>query len=344
MQGSGSMTAQGIPEGSVLLTGATGFVGRHLYAALDAAGLPVVCGSRDPEGARERWPERRWVRIDLDEPHTLEPALAGCRKAVYLVHGMGDGGSDDYAEREAASARDFASAAAQAGLEKIVYLGGVEPAGEPSRHLRSRLVVGDILRGGGVPTHELRAAMIVGTGGSSWRIVRDLAKRLPAMVLPSWLRNRSSPVFVDDIALALLAALDFEGTGWLDIPGPEIVSHRELLDRVAKHFGFKPAMIEVPFVTPRLSSYWIGLVSGADFALARELVEGLTSDLLPQGESVWERLPGLRPTGIDEAIEEAIRDERELGGGSGSWKGAPTEHRKDAIRARVRATPGPPGR
>lgn len=276
------------------------------------------------------------MEVDLDRPDTLEPALAalgGCRKAFYLVHGMGSGrAGDDYAEREAGAARDFAAAAGRAGLSKVVYLGGVAPAGEPSRHLASRLAVGEILRAGPVPTHELRAAMVVGTGGSSWRIVRDLAKRLPAMVLPAWLRNRSSPVFVDDVAVALLGALDLPGTGWLDLPGPEVLSHRDLLDRVADAFGFHPTMVEVPFVTPRLSSYWIGLVSGANLALARELVEGLTSDLIPTGESVWDRLPGRAPTPLDTAITESIRDE---GAGSEAWENTPTERRAEAIRALV---------
>lgn len=335
------MTAPSAPEGSVLLTGATGFVGRHLFAALDAAGLSVACGTRDPESARRRWPEREWVEIDLDRPHTLEPALAGRRKAFYLVHGMGGGAASDYVEREAGAARDFAAAAARAGIERIVYLGGVAPAGEPSRHLASRLAVGEILRAGEVPTTELRAAMVVGTGGSSWRIVRDLAKRLPAMVLPSWLRNRSSPVFVDDVTIALLGALDFEGSGWFDLPGPEVLSHRDLLVRVAKRFGFEPRMVDVPFVTPRLSSYWIGLVSGADLDLARELVEGLTSDLLPTGESVWDRLPGRHPTPLDRAIGEAIADEGPEGARSQAWQSAPTAHREEAIRARVAAGADP---
>ncbi len=332
------MTTHRSPEGSILLTGATGFVGRHLYPALDAAGLAVVCGTRDPERARRRFPEREWVEIDLDRPHTLEPALAGHRKAFYLVHGMGGGGDgdeSDYVERESGAARDFAAAAARAGLDRIVYLGAVAPPGKPSRHLASRLAVGEILRAGEVPAVELRAAMVAGTGGSSWRIVRDLAKRLPVMVLPSWLHNRSSPVFVDDAAVALLGALDLEGSGWFDLPGPEVVSHRDLLVRVAKRFGFEPRMVDVPFVTPRLSSYWIGLVSGADLSLARELVEGLTSDLLPSGESIWDRLPGRRPTPLDRAIREAIEDEGQEGGRADAWKSAPTAHREEAIRARV---------
>ena len=317
----------------VLLTGATGFVGSHLYPALAAAGVAVRSATRDPEAAAAREPGRDWVALDVEEPHTLAPALEGCRAAFYLIHSMG-GRHGDYARREAESAEDFRAAAERAGLERIVYLGGVAPAGEPSRHLASRLRVGEILRAGLVPTWELRAAMIIGSGGSSWKMVRDLARRLPAMVLPRWLRNRSSPVFVEDVAMALVGALEIEGSGWLDVPGPEILSHRKLLDRVALAFGSEPAMLDVPVLTPKLSSYWITLVTGADLALAQELVEGLTSDLLPTGESVWDRLPERRPTPLDEAIREALDDD--------PWRGHPAPGRIAAIEERVGAGPDRP--
>jgi len=293
----------------VLLTGATGFVGAHLYPALVAAGCRVRCGSRSPAEARERQPEREWVELDVERPHTLEPALAGCRAAYFLVHSIS--GRRDYAQREIDSARDFAAAAAAAGLERIVYLGAVEPAGKPSRHLAARLETGRVLRAGAVSTAELRAAMVIGAGGASWEMVRQLAQRLPLMLLPRWLRNRSQPVLVDDVVLALVAALDLPAgwNGWLDVPGPTVVSHRELLRRIAAAMGYRPPLVDVPVLSPRLSSYWIGLVTSADLALAKELVEGLTSDLLPRGESVWERLPGHRPVELDEAVALALADD-----------------------------------
>jgi len=294
----------------VLLTGATGFVGSHLYPALDAAGVPVRCASRSPEKAARIQPDREWVEIDLEQPHTLDPALAGCRAAYYLIHRISN--NPDYAERELAGARDFAAAAAKAGVERIVYMGGVEPAGKPSRHLAARLETGRLLRAGEVPVAELRGAMIIGAGSASWEMVHDLAKRLPAMVLPSWLKNRSRPALIDDVVVALLAALDLpaEWSGWMDVPGPTVISHKELLRMVAREKGYSPVMIDVPVVTPKLSSYWIGLVSDAKLDLAQELVEGLTSDLLPSGEIVWDRLPGHRPVEVDEAIHLAIEDGR----------------------------------
>ena len=323
----------------ILLTGATGFVGAHLYPALVAAGCAVRCASRSPEAARQRLPRRRWVALDVEQPHTLQPAMEGCRAAYFLVHRIS--GRKDYLEREVDGARDFAAAAAAAGLERIVYVGAVEPAGEPSRHLRARLETGRVLRAGGVPTAELRAAMILGAGGASWEMVHQLARRLPAMLLPRWLRNRSQPVLVDDIVVALVAALDLPAgwNGWLDVPGPTVASHRDLLRRVAEQMGYRPPLFDVPVLSPRLSSYWIGLVTSADLALAKELVEGLISDLLPSGESVWDRLPGHRPVPLDEAIALALADH-----GAGSTPTPATEARIGAAVASYRAGPPIDGR
>jgi uncharacterized protein YbjT (DUF2867 family) len=159
-----------------------------------------------------------------------------------------------------------------------VYLGATEPQGPPSEHLRSRLEVGRVLRAGGVLALELRAAMIVGNGSASWRIVRDLAARLPAMVLPRWLRTRSQPVAIDDvIALATGARLPLTRSASFDLPGPEILSYREVLVRTARLFGHRRLqVVDVPVLSPTLSSQWIRLITMADWAVARELVLGLT--------------------------------------------------------------------
>ncbi|MDY7095487.1 MAG: NAD(P)H-binding protein [Acidobacteriota bacterium] len=303
-------------SGEVLLTGATGFVGRHLYPALEAAGYPVRCATRRPDAAARRRPERRWVRLDVDHPETLVPALEGCRFAYFLIHEMG--GDGRYEERERRAAEAFSAAAHEAGVERIVYLGGVAPAGEASRHLRSRLGTGEVLRSGPVPALELRAGMVMGAGSASWQMVRDLAARLPAMILPRWLRNHSQPVFIDDVVLALLASLSLPlaESRWLDLPGPEALTHRELLERVAARLGRRPLLLDVPVLTPKLSSYWIALVTRTRWALARELVQGLTSDLLPSGESVWDQLPApclqARPTELERAIELCLSDEEAL--------------------------------
>lgn len=297
----------------MLLAGATGFIGRHAFPALQAAGCEVVCASRHPAAAAARHPERNWVRLDMEEPATLAPAMAGCRAVLYLVHQMDRPG---YSPREAQAATWLCEAAAAAGVERIVYLGGVAPTGPVSVHLQSRLATGQALRAGNVPAIELRAGMIIGHGSASWQIVRDLAARLPAMVLPRWLCNRSSPVAVDDVVAALLWALSEAPAraAWFDVPGPEVVSHRELLVRVAALLGKHPAMLEVPVVTPELSAYWIALVTRTSLSLARELVCGLQSDLVPRGPSPWAEL-GREPLRLDVAARQALRDEVEAGGG-----------------------------
>jgi uncharacterized protein YbjT (DUF2867 family) len=295
----------------VLVLGATGFVGRHLCAALHAAGADVVAGSRDPARAAQGGAPWRWVGLDVERPETIAPALRGVAAAVYLVHGMG--GGPDYDRREAASAIAFREAARAAGVGRIVYLGGVAPAGEPSRHLRSRILTGALLREGAVPAVELRAGMVVGQGSLSWRIVRDLAARLPVMVLPRWLRSRSQPIAIDDVVLALRAALGLplDGPLCLDIPGPETLSGEEILTRIARLLGIRPVMVRVPFITPRLSSWWLKLVTSADFHVAQELVEGLRSDLVARGPTLWELVPGHALVPFDEAARRALEAERE---------------------------------
>ena len=296
-----------MPE-TVLLTGATGFVGRHLRPALEAAGYRVRCTSRDPRRAEASAPDVDWVRLDLDDPASLEPAMEGCQRALYLIHGMGSG--EDYAEREVAGARRFRAAAEAAGLQRLVYLGGVAPAGEASRHLAARIATGEALREGSLSAIELRAAMVIGEGSESWLMVTDLARRLPAMLLPRWLQNTSWPISIEDVTRGLLAALQLpgEGSAVFELPGPERIRHRDLLQRVSRALGRRPLMLDVPFVTPRLSSYWIGFVTRADAALAKELVRGIGSDLEPRGTSLWEAAQLEPPLPLEQAFRHALAD------------------------------------
>jgi uncharacterized protein YbjT (DUF2867 family) len=294
----------------VLLTGASGFIGRNLHAPLAAAGFEVRCLTRAPEEARRRWPDRTWVGGDVGDPASLAPALRGCTAAYYLVHGM-TSARPGWADDELRWAEDFGEAAGAAGVGRVVYLGGVAPQGEPSEHLRARLETGEALRTGPIPCLELRAGMIVGAGSASWTIVRDLAARLPAMVLPAWLAHRSEPVGLDDVVAALVAAgrLDLPRSVWWDVPGPEPLSGTEILLRVAAVMKRRPILLEVPFVSPRLSSHWIRLVTRADYGLARELVEGLTSDLLATRPGFW-RAAGLPPPmRLEEAARRALAAE-----------------------------------
>ncbi len=292
----------------VLLTGATGFVGRHLYPVLRAAGHEVVSTTRDVEAARRSDPGRKWLYCDTSDPSSVLSALEGCDAAYYLVHSVAS--SRDYPVREALAARTFRDAAAEAGVSRIIYLGGVAPRRAPSRHLKSRLRCGELLRQGPVPTFELRAAMIIGRGSASWTMVYDLAQRLPAMVLPRWLKNHSWPVAIEDVVYALAHTLELPASaaGWSDVPGPERLNHRETLMRVAEHLGNHPLTVSIPLLTPRLSSYWIAAVTHVDLALARELVAGLRSDLDPTGTRFWTLCPEHELKTLDDAIDDALID------------------------------------
>lgn len=291
----------------MLVVGATGAVGQGLVPVLQAAGTPVRCSSRRPDAARARL-GGDWVEVDVDRPHTLGPALQGCRAAVYLVHNMADGG--DYVARERAAARAFAEAAARAGLERIVYLGGVRPAGTPSRHLLSRLETGRLLRSGPVPCLELRAGMIIGPGSESWRIVRDLAMRLPVQLLPSWLQSRSQPLALTDVCVALAAGLSLPlpRSMWLDAPGPELVTAAEILQRVGALADRPPVQVSLPLLSPGLSGAWLSLLTRANRSVARELVHGLAHDLVASDQGIWRQVSHERLS-LDAAIAQALEPE-----------------------------------
>lgn len=297
---------------TILLTGATGFVGSRLYPVLARRGFAVRCLTRDAVKARQRFPGRDWVEADVADRPSLRKALDGCAAAYYLVHEMGTAGN--FREREADSARVFAKAAAEAGLERILYLGGVHPTrGPSSEHLLSRARVGEILAEGSVPVIELRASMIVGNGSLSFLIVRDLAARLPFMILPRWLDSRTEPVAIDDVLVALDRALDLPlaHSEVFDIPGPEILSGREILLRTASALGLRhPLVVRVPVLTPGLSSHWVRFVTRAEWSVAREIVVGLTSDLLAEDDRFWTLIGHQDRLDFDEAARRAIAEEQ----------------------------------
>jgi uncharacterized protein YbjT (DUF2867 family) len=294
----------------VLLTGATGFVGSSLYPALESAGYAVLGATRSPLSAAQRAPERKFVHFDTKHERSMRAALDGCARAIYLVHGMAAGA--DYVQAEQSAALAFRRAAEDAGVERIVYLGGMRPHGQPSRHLESRLRTGEVLRAGKVPVVELQATMVIGAGSESFRMVRDLAARLPLMVLPAWLRSRSQPVAIGDVVSAILHALEepWQASGAYALPGPETLSAREILRRTAKLLGHRPFMVGVPLVTPKLSSYWIRWITRADVHIAEELVAGLRSDIVHDGPGYWARMPEHQRISVDEAIERALAEEQ----------------------------------
>lgn len=222
----------------------------------------------------------------------------------------------DYRLLERRSAKAFVAAASAAGVERIIYLGGPAPRGTPSEHLHSRLDVGEILRSGPVTTVELRASMVIGYGSASWRIVRDLAMRLPAMVLPRWLKSRMRPVALSDAIAALVGAADLplEESCWFDIPGPEALRGEQILERIARLQGRHWIAIGVPLLTPHLSALWLKLVTRADYQIAHELALGLREDLLPKSAGYWSLIGHTELMSFDDAARLALSEEPRASG------------------------------
>lgn len=292
---------------SVLLTGATGFVGGRLYPVLQDAGFRVVRASRDPRRAARRLGGDDWVAFDALDPVLSASAMEGIDVVVYLVHAMAAGA--DYGERERKASFLLRESAERCGVSRIVYLGGVEPRGAPSVHLSSRLQTGRLLREGVVPTWELRAGMIIGEGSESWRICRDLALRLPLMILPRWMRHKSQPVAIDDILIALRHAVDAPEPGHrlFDLPGGTTLRADDILRVISRLRGMRVPSVPVPVLSPRLSSHWLRLVSGVDMNIARELVQGLTGDLVSTQPSYFDHI-GVEPASFEVAATRALGD------------------------------------
>jgi uncharacterized protein YbjT (DUF2867 family) len=306
----------------IVVAGATGFVGRHLVPLLEAEGSQVRLGSRDPDRARAH-KAGDWVHLDVDDADSLVRACEGAGTLVYLVHQMGGHGTGDLVAAEETSALRVLAAAEKAGVERIVYLGAPTTDGPPSAHIAARLRTGEVLRSGDPVGVELRAAMIVGDGSESWQIVRDLAFRLPVMVLPRWLSCRHEPIGIDDVVAALSTAtrLELDASACFDLPGPEILTVEETLYRVARLRGMRPFALSVPVLSPSLSSHWIRLVTRADFDVARQLVDGITGDLISRGTPIWSRMPDYEQVSFDEAVRRAIAVEETPGPLMRGWEG-----------------------
>lgn len=294
----------------ILIAGATGYIGRLLAESLLDAGEPVRCLARSPERAADL--AKRGAEIvsaDVLEPGTLGEALAGVEVAHYLVHSMGRGGSGGFAERDERAARNFGAAATAAGVERIVYLGGLgDPAS--SEHLRSRHQTALVLRDSGTPVAYLRAAAVIGAGSESFRTVYYLVKRLPFMLTPTWTENRTQPIAIADVLAYLRACGADPGTAGatIEIGGPEVTTYAGMMDAAAEAIGVRPRpRISVPVLSPGLSSRWLGLVTPVDTGVARPLVEGLTTDTVVEDRSGMARF-GVEPTPLAEAMSAAVRE------------------------------------
>lgn len=286
----------------VLVAGASGFVGRRLVAALTEAGHRVRAMTRHPE--KHDGPGEP-VHGDVLDPDSLPDALEGCSAAYYLVHSLS---SPDFARLDAEAAQAFGNAAADAGLEQIVYLGGLgEESDGLSPHLRSRREVEGLLAGGGVPVTVLRAGIVVGDQGLSWEITRQLVEHLPAMITPRWVKTLTQPIAVDDVIGYLVGVLGRpEASGRVfEIGGPEVLRYSTMLTRVAAIKGRPLPILPVPLLSPGLSSRWLALVTDVDPQAGRSLVDSMKTEVVVHDDAITELVP-LELTTYDDAVRDAL--------------------------------------
>ncbi|MGQ4556371.1 NAD(P)H-binding protein [Halobellus sp. GM3] len=288
----------------VLVTGATGFVGGRLVPALRAAGHEVTALVRD--ASRYESPESvRVVEGDLLEPGSFDAAL-DVDAAYYLVHSMRSGA--DFEARDRTAARNFARAASERGVDRVVYLGGLgEDRDRLSEHLRSRREVERLLAAGEYDLTTLRAAILIGSGSASFEMIVQLASRLPVMVTPRWVETRCQPIFVDDAIEYLVGVLDVPETAGetYEIGGPDVLTYREILTRVGGHRGRAPVIVPVPILSPKLSSLWIDLVTDVPAPVARPLIDGLRNPVVVRDHRI-ESLVEVDLTPFDVAVERAL--------------------------------------
>ncbi len=286
----------------VLVAGASGFVGRRLCPALEAAGHEVRAMTRRPErytGAGTA------VGADVDDADSLAGALSGCDAAYYLVHSLDRA---DFEEHDARAGQTFGRAAADAGTARIVYLGGLGDDREVlSAHLRSRRQVERLLGAAGVPVTALRAGIIVGHGGISWEMTRQLVEHLPVMVTPRWVRTRTQPIAVADVVRYLVGVLEVEESAGrvIDIGGPEVLRYLDMLRRVAALEGRRMAVLPVPLLSPQLSSRWLSLVTDVDVTTGRALIDSMSNEVVVRDDAA-RRLVPFEPMDYDEAVAAAL--------------------------------------
>jgi uncharacterized protein YbjT (DUF2867 family) len=293
----------------ILVSGATGYVGGKLIPLLAEAGHEVTAMVRD-ESHRDAFTslKMRVVIADALQPLSLVEAMRGVDAAYYLIHSMAspDG---DFHQRDLLAAKNFAIAARQAGVSRIIYLGGlVSDTSEVSKHLRSRQETGETLRNFGPPLTEFRAGIIVGNGSISFELIRCLTERLPVMICPRWVITRTQPIAIEDVLAYLVATLrSEESTGQIvEIGGATIETYRSMMLTYARARGLKRWLLRVPVLTPRLSSYWLRLVTPIPASIAHPLIEGLRTEVVCKSNRAAELFPEIRPVGYSAAVDKTL--------------------------------------
>jgi uncharacterized protein YbjT (DUF2867 family) len=294
---------------NILVTGSTGFIGSCLVKRLTSSGYTITALSRkkilDDQNVK-------YVQADVLNEVELAKALDGVETAYYLLHSMeGDKKSwKNFAEREKIQAQNFLRAATSAGVKRIIYLGGlINDALELSQHMQSRKDVGDILASGNIPVTQLRASLIIGAGGGSYAMLRYLVERLPMMVCPKWVKSLAQPIAVRDVVEYLVGCMENPETSGkiYDIGGPEQLTYERLMRVYAAYLNRNLIVIEIPFLTTRLSSYWVDLITPVKASLARPLIDSLVHDTIVKDDSISKIIP-LKLKSVKESIEIATKE------------------------------------
>lgn len=293
---------------NVLVTGATGFVGGALVSALVSTDHSVTAMTRDapsydpPDGVSV-------VEGDLLDPTTLEGDFENIDVAYYLVHSLQAGA--EFAERDRNAARNFARVASEAGVERVIYLGGLGETGEDlSEHLSSRREVEAVLGEGEYALTTLRAAIVIGQGSTSFAMVRQLVEKLPVMITPKWVRTECQPIAIRDVVEYLVGSLAVPETAGetFEIGGPDVLTYQEMLTGTAGHLGKRPLIVPVPVLSPALSVYWVDLMTDVPKSVAHPLVYGLSNPVVVTNDRIRDLLP-IELTSFDEAVEAALENE-----------------------------------